>query len=125
MLQDIKNSTISSLLQDLTAGCDTDYSLWKITKGLRRPKIQITLSNTGWTRSDLEKGEVFENHLESIFKPFSKQTANEDTTLNDSGDIELVTPNELKEEIKRLKAKKAPGYDLITSEVLKELPYKL
>jgi hypothetical protein len=40
-------------------------------------------------------------------------------------DIAFVTPKEVAKEIKRnINSKKAPGYDLITGEILKNLPKK-
>jgi hypothetical protein len=39
-------------------------------------------------------------------------------------DIAFVTPKEVAEEIKTNIKKKAPGYDLITREILKKLPNK-
>ena len=43
---------------------------------------------------------------------------------SDYEDIRPVTFNELKAEIKNTDAKKAPGYDLITGQIIKELPEK-
>lgn len=39
-IKEIKNATISSYLQKLTADKSTDYSLWRATKGLKRLKVQ-------------------------------------------------------------------------------------
>ena len=45
--------------------------------------------------------------------------------MQDSAEISLVTSKEVEKEIKNnINPKKAPGFDLITGEILEELPKK-
>lgn len=81
-----------------------------------------------WARSARQKADLFATYLEETFQPLPRQTADEDITpisKNDEQDIPPVTLQELEREIKtNLNAKKAPGYDLITGQILKALPKK-
>lgn len=129
-IQQIKNESISSYLKELTAEKDTNYSLWRVTKKLRKPITQIPpikTANGQWARSSKHKAEVFANYLEETFQPYAAE-GNQDLTTNIRGEeanIKLVTPKEIEKEIKNnINAKKSPGYDLITGEILKHLPKK-
>ena len=131
LIKEIKNETISKYLLGLSEQKDTEYSLWKATKGLKRPKMHVPpIKNTDgtWAKSDQQKAALFANHLEETFQPLPRQTENENTTMvNKIDDLEIkyVTLQELKEEIKTsLKGKKAPGYDLITGQIVKAVPEK-
>jgi hypothetical protein len=127
----VKNETIGKFLSTLSTSKDTEYSLWRAAKGLKRPKMQIPpiKANDGrWAKSAKEKADIFAEHLEATFQPLSRQTGYENvknmTKRRDSQDIRPVTLKELKNEISKLQSKKAPGYDLITGQVIKELPEK-
>lgn len=129
LIKEVKNETIGKFLSTLTATKDTDYSLWKAAKGIKRPKMQIPPIKTNdgkWARSAKEKADIFAAHLEETFQPLCRQTACENVCniarRNDTLDIKPVIMKELRTEIKNLKAAKAPGYDLITGQVIKELP---
>lgn len=67
--------------------------------------------------------------MASIFQPnesLGYDAAYEELEQNDTSDsnIPLVTPNEIYNEIQNLKPKKAPGFDLISGELLKQLTRK-
>lgn len=135
LLHEERNRGIQNYLKDLTATEATEYSLWKATKRIKRPQIAIPpLRSEGgeWAKSDKEKAELFSKHLTKVFKPF-------DSELSEAEEKELLQtpsgPNQLKYPIKNFKIseirsaivhglnpKKAPGYDLITGRILKELP---
>ena len=76
---------------------------------------------------DRTKALRFANYLETVFQP---NVAEQDEILPEVGrqdemEISLITPMEVKNEIsKNINPKKAPGFDLITEQVLKELPRK-
>lgn len=129
-IQKFKNESMSSYLNQLTSDRTTDYSLWKSTKSFKKPIMHIPPIkdiNGRWAISNEQKAIRFAQHLELIFKPNEE---NEDCALldetpnDDEQEIKFVTPREVFNEIKRLRLKKAPGYDLITGEVLKNLPRK-
>lgn len=131
-IKDFKNRAIGSYLESLTAKKDSNYSLWKAVKGIKRPKIPappLKINQNEWAREDKEKADVFAAHLEETFKPYDGQAAigntNSGTELpSDNFTLTNATLMELKREIEFLRPKKAPGYDLITGEVLKVLPRK-
>ena len=131
LIRKIKNATISNYLKGLSAERDTEYSIWKATKSIKQPRTQIPplrKDDGTWARSNREKADLFAKHLEETFQPFFRQTEDEDVveiTKSDEMEIKSVSLNELKNEIKtNLNSKKAPGYDLIMGQVLKEWPNK-
>lgn len=129
-IQKIKEESFNHFLRNLTADEETDYSLWKITKKVKRPVMSIPpiRKEAGpWARSNKQKADVFAEHLADIFKPNQTEieTILEEVQNNDSLEITPVTPEEVAKEIKtNLNLKKAPGFDLITGQILKQLPTK-
>ena len=128
-IQEFNDETMSTHLNQRTNDRTTDYSLWKTTKRLNKPITHIPPikeSNGRWAITNEQKATRFAEHLEQIFQP--NESHSEDTlfesSLNAEIEIKLVTPKEVNKEIKRLNQKKAPGYDLITGEVLQNLPRK-
>lgn len=126
----IKNESVCTYLEELTNDKNTDYSLWKAVKYLKRSQIHcppIRKPNGTWARSNKEKADLFADYLEDIFKPFDS-TENLDENVvsfeTDENFLRPVRPSEIKREIKLLNCKKAPGFDLINGTVLKELPKK-
>lgn len=137
LLESIKSQSIQNYLENLTPTDTTDYSLWKATKKIKQPQQNIpplrTIENC-WARNDKEKAQTFAHHLESVFQPFpSSYTEQEENEILSFLDIPFqmdlpisnFTTNEIKTIIyKDLSNKKAPGFDLITGRILKELPKK-
>lgn len=80
----------------------------------------------------MEKAESFALFLKEVFQPNKCDAMNSETEMDDilksdqqmSMPLQLITPAEVIRNIKGLKPKKAPGFDLITAEVLKRLPKK-
>lgn len=137
MIQKLKNDTFQEYVQGLSATDDTDYSLWKATRQLKQATQHIPPirnKNGTWARSDYEKANCFAEYLEEVFKPNEipgNTTDEEEITtfleapLRHSPPIKFFTPQEIHKIVQeRINAKKAPGYDLITGRVLKELPRK-
>ena len=129
LIQETKRETLNKYLNSLSNHKDNDYTLWKATRGLKRPKVQvppIKCENNTWARSPKEKTELFANHLEKTFQPLPRQSANENVTKIQRQDellIKPVTLKELKMEVKsNLNSKKTPGYELITGVIIKNLP---
>lgn len=80
-----------------------------------------------WARSNEDKAHNFAEHLENIFQPHGVDESEITTEVveQENEEIRLTTPTEVRNIIKsNIKPKKAPGYDLITGEVLKHLPMK-
>lgn len=135
MLDDVNNKTLQSKLQNLTATASSEYALWKFTKNFNRPqqfKSAIRTDGGGWARTGKEKAETFAKHLANVFKPNDSECEEFEKEVDDhlQQDLQLslpprpVTVRELEWVIKSMKNNKAPGFDLITKEVLVQLPRK-
>lgn len=128
-IQNIKNNAISEYLNELTNDKSTDYSLWKATKGLKRPIIQnppIKNEDGSWARNNQQKANRFAQHLANTFTANEGEEQLEQMMQNqDNLEIAFTTPKEITKMIKEnINPKKAPGFDLITGEILKHLPKK-
>jgi hypothetical protein len=89
--------------------------------------LKIHVNNTILFMYAEQKAERFADYLEQIFKPNEQQSRNEEQMFlsEENEDIPLVTPKEVANKIKcNINPRKAPGFDLITGEVLKQLPRK-
>jgi len=137
LLHEFNNNSIQMYLAELTPTDATEYSLWRATKRIKRPQVHIPpikKEDNEWARSDAEKAQVFANHLEKVFSPFPTKSpeGKEDyiykfleSPLQMDLPIKSLTLQEIKAEIKHnLSSKKAPGYDLLTGKIIKELPEK-
>jgi hypothetical protein len=133
LLADTVNESVNQRLEKMSPNGHGTYNLWKATKNLAQPQQSCPPIRSGitWARSDQEKSEAFAIHLASVFKPNESHTPDDpeiDETLNQ--DLQLclplrpTTPRELARQIAKMNPNKAPGFDLITPRVLKELPKK-
>lgn len=108
-------------MEGLDATADTDYSLWKVTKKIKRPIIPsspLRKSDHSWARSDQEKATTFAEHLEKVFQPHPYEgTQGHEKVLiefidspdQDNIDPEYFTKSEVKKIIKKSNIKKALG----------------
>ena len=90
-----------------------------------------TLHNDTWARTDKQKATALAEHLATVFRPFPSQSTalDEETLLH-----ELNVPHQMALPLKKIRIHeviqhkthptKAPGYDLITGQILKELSRK-
>ncbi|VVC42957.1 Reverse transcriptase domain, partial [Cinara cedri] len=131
-IKEMKNVTFKSYVCGLSATDNTDYSLWKATRHMKRPRVQvppIRKEDGTWARSEQEKAEIYARHLERVFLPNAidseldiVQCPQLSTTRKK---IKNFTPLEVAKVIDdSLNPKKAPGYDEISPKILKELPKK-
>jgi len=124
LLETERNQGIQRYLSELSPSAETNYSLWKATKRLKRPQIQfspIRKQDGRWARSDEEKAEVFAEHLSKVFESHPRKiTIHEEKKLLTNTSAQMAVPvmpftvNEVRAAIRVLNPKKAPGYDLIT-----------
>ncbi|KAI5754873.1 hypothetical protein M8J77_012232 [Diaphorina citri] len=128
--QEIKTESINNYLSELTADQSTDYSLWRATKSLKRPIIQappIRNCDGSWIKDNESKATAFASYLANTFTP-NDPVADilplEEVQYSDMDyEIPCTTVREVQRTInKEINPKKAPGYDLITGLVLKQLP---
>jgi hypothetical protein len=113
-----------------------DGSLWQKARSItQQPSIRVPIRKEGeaWKITNEDKSELFADHLENIFCPHddlhdTSTTETVLTTLDTPLQLSLppkpIKPSDVKNVILQLTKKKAPGYDLITAELLKELPRK-
>ena len=128
-IQKLKEESMSAYLSKLSACEETNYSLWKATKKMKNAITAIPpiRNHDGkWIREDKLKAEAFADHLANTFRPHDGLNTQLPKLKNQSKEnIDLVTPAEVAKEIRtNLNPRKAPGYDLITGEVLKHLSRK-
>jgi hypothetical protein len=94
------------------------------------PHLRINLpTQNSWAQSDKEKADTFAKHLADVFKPHEEESDDElpeypQPPTQPVAPIKPITPHELKTAIRLLHTRKAPGIDLITPPMLKELPHK-
>jgi hypothetical protein len=128
----LANTRNISFEQYITSLNKDDYTIWKATKKFKRLQISITpirKTDRSWAEYDLEKAENIGEHLSQVFTPHNSMHH------YNSGEIEkfldtpcqtltAFSPREIRQVIKKVNQHKAPGYDLITGEILKQLPKK-
>lgn len=137
LIHNEKNKSIEDYLKNLTATEATDYSLWKATRKIKNPQQPIPpirTSDGNWAKSSKDKAKLFAEHLTKVFTPLPQEASkNEEDVINHylkaplqmEMPIKKITTKEVYNIMQKdLNAKKAPGYDLITGKILKELPDK-
>lgn len=135
LIDTFENDNMQNFLSNLSPKLDTNYSLWKVTKNLKRPKIHTPPVNNnkgGWARSDLEKAITFAEHLSTVFQPLVNTEHQENPKIKEFLEsptqlclpLKSTGPKEVIREIKNLQDGKAPGYDNIDATLLKHLPFK-
>lgn len=97
------------------------------------PSIPLKKPDTSFAFSDIDKAEVFKDHLHNTFQPHHdilspNHIVEVNTYLGLPSPISRpekhFTPNEVKQTIQKYSLKKSPGFDLITAEVARCLPKK-
>jgi hypothetical protein len=87
---------MNKYLSELTDDKVTDYSLWKVTKRMKRQRLHnppIRTPGRTWVKDNQQKAEAFANYLEQTFQPSENQ--DEPQLLEQVGeemDIAFVTP---------------------------------
>ena len=128
----MRANSLNNYLSTLTR---YDNSIWKPIKSSRKPILASpplhleTPTQDRWAKSDKEKATVFAKHLADVFQRHAQETDEEileflESPAESVEPIKPFTPKEIKEEMGLLNTKKAPGMDLITPKMLKELPQK-
>ena len=101
----MKNETFNKHLIELSPFNSTDYSLLKSTKRLMRPIVQkpsLRKANNLWAKTNLEKAELFSEHLNSIFSVEDSSCSSNTTVINLAVDAEIptITPADIQMEIR-------------------------
>ena len=132
MLKKHRTESFESFTESLSPYEDTNYSLYRITKAISRPRLKTPplLTSSGWARSPAQKAETLATFYESAFRPNSDAPPPPevaeflDSPLPMSLPIKPSSPNEIRSIIQTLPNNKAPGIDKIATRILKELPMK-
>lgn len=130
-----KNRDFENFLRNLSTSNNTEYSLWRATKYLKRPKkrnIPIKGTNGQWCKNDKTKADAFADHLKHTFQPIPTTNSRDDTSIDSFLEFPLqmdlpiksISPREVQLEILKLNNKKCPGYDKINACVAKALSRK-
>jgi len=110
--REIKELKNDAYLRELTNDNNTDYSLWKATKKIKRPVMQIPpirKTDGKWATNNEQKPQRFAEHLEHIFQLQGNQEENEMITediVQENDEIKLVTATDVKNEINNMNPKK-------------------
>lgn len=107
MLEENENSTLQDKLKTLSPNKAEDYSLWKMTNTLKRPKKHmppLRQPNGNWSRKPQDKAELFANYLKDVFKPNEPDITQTDEDIDEflnsdqqmSLPLKSVTPAETK-----------------------------
>ena len=93
------------------------------------PIRKNTIPPGPWAKSDTEKVELFANHLAEVFTPHDSspdpEVERELASHNQTTEkIQVFTLRELTLVIKKLYPQRAPGSDLITAQMLQEMPHE-
>lgn len=134
-IKEYENKSFSNYIQALSPTAETNYSLWKATRKLKRPQQHISpirKEDGTWARSAEEKVECLAKHFASVFKPAENVSTIEnkvleylDAPLQLSLPIEHFNSREVEQTIKKhTHPAKSPGFDLITGKMLQEMPSK-
>ena len=105
-----------------------DKNLWRVTRSIKRPSARfppLKDNSGGWVKTNKEKVDLFAEHFEHQFTPFPNNSPSIDDDIpffQYEGRISHFKLDELKEEIKHLNIKKAPGEDKVTGKLIKALP---
>lgn len=126
-IKELENNSLGKYLSELSNDESTNYSLWKVTKKSKQQTTQsfpIKMENGHWAKTNEQKAEVFSDHLMKTFQPFESTHSTDlnDTTNILDENIPSCTILEVFTIITNLQLKKAPGFDLITAEILQNLP---
>lgn len=134
-ISELRQEQTYNFLKELTPTPTTDYSLWKTTKYLKKTDsfsepLRSTLVPGGWTRSHEEKANEFSRHLSEVFQPNKDILSDLDIKAEQANiipspeeEFPKVRRSEVADLIRyKIQAKKAPGMDLVSGEMLKNLP---
>jgi hypothetical protein len=129
-LRTLRNENFSSYVLPLGT---SDHSIWKPIKSRRKPQLQVppirkdTTPPGPWAKSDDDKVQIFASHLAEVYTPHSNTPDPEVESMLANHTPRLTMPQPLKASdlrhvIHKLSPTKAPGPDLITAQMIQELP---
>jgi hypothetical protein len=128
-----RNQSYNNYVESLTT---KNSSLWKANKSLlhqNQPTPPLKNEDNSWVITDIDRAHILAQHLENSFSPHDIQPSHTqlkiikkylETSLPMSMLAKPTSPDEINTIIKKIPAKKSPGYDLITNYIVKKLQRK-
>lgn len=123
------DNSFQQYLGSLSPTEETNYSLWKAARRVRRPtavNTPLILASGERVSDEQNKANLFAEFLQDIFKP--NDIVSDVVPIGAASDtingIKHVSPREVAEQLDRLVPKKSPGPDKITPDMLRELPVR-
>jgi len=131
-LHEMRNAFFTTYVSNLKRD---DNSTWKPIKNKKKPQTSLppirkySIPPGPWAKSDKEKADLFAEHLSEVFSPHNSdqdQDVERDLAKHTQPpeNLQAFTLREIKNEITMLNSRRAPGIDLITAQMLKELPHE-
>ena len=137
-IKEHNNNEFAKFIGTLSTHENTNYSLWKEAKKVKKPIIpvpSIRKTDNTWARSNEEQAEEFSNHLCNTFTPHIINNSNLKSHTEEDAQATIIatdkeytipktTAQEIRNIIDKTKNNKASGIDLINGKILKNLPPK-
>jgi len=131
-LRNLSNDSFTKYVSTLRRD---DYSIRKPIKAKKKPQTPLppirknTTPPGPWAKSDSEKVQLFANHLAEVFTPHDNspnpEVEREIAALTQPTEkIQVFTLQELILVIKQLHPHRAPASDLISAQMLQEMPHE-
>jgi hypothetical protein len=127
----MRNASFATYVSNLTRH---DNSIRRPIKHKKKPQTLLppirkySISPGPWAKSDKKKADLFAEHLSEVFTPHNSDQDQEveqalATHIQPQESLPASTLREIQNEIRILNPHRAPGIDLITAQMLKELPH--
>jgi hypothetical protein len=128
----LRNASFAAYVSNLTRH---DNSIWGPIKHKKKPRTPLphirkySRPPGPWTKRDKGKADFFAEHLSEVFTPHNNDQDHEvgqalATHTQPPESLPVFTLREIQNEIRILNPHRAPGIDLITAQMLKELPHE-
>ena len=111
-IKEHNNNEFTKFIETLSAHENSNYSLWKVTKKIKKPIKSVPAirkADNTWARSNEEQAEEFSNHLCDTFTPDNinnsnlKYNTDEDAqTTSTSTDKQYTIPKTTAQEIRNI-----------------------
>jgi hypothetical protein len=127
----MRNASFTTYVSNLKR----DNSIRKPIQNKKNPQTSLppirkySIPPGPWAKSDKEKADLFAEHLSEVFSPHNNDQHPDverdlATHTQPPENLQAFTLREIKNEIRMLNSRRAPGIDLNTAQMLKELPHE-
>lgn len=121
-----RNNKIQDFISGLSNEADTNYSIWKATKKIKKPvETETPIKDTAgnWVMNNEAKAETFAKHLAEVFsqEDTDLEPNIDSPTIHEGRPLKFSLP-QLRSKLSEINPNKAPGHDRITGKMLNKLP---